>query len=841
MTNNKKEAVWSLSTGEILELVSSSNEGLNTEESVRRQTQYGHNALAPAERVEALSVFLKQFKSPLILIFIVTAILSFVLRDPTNATIILVIVLISGGLSFWQEYRASSAVKELLQMLRPKTRVMRDRSEKEIPTSEIVPGDVVCLSAGDSIPADCVVLDAKDLYVNEASLTGETYPVSKAAGVVAPDAPLSKRTNMLFTGTYVASGEATALVVQIGKQTEFGKLAEHLRMARPETEFEHGLRRFAYFLMEVTLFLVVIIFAINVYLHRPVIEAFLFSLALAVGLTPQLLPSIVSVNLAHGAREMARNKVIVKHLPSIENFGSMNVLCCDKTGTLTEGVVELSSFLNVDGQQDEKVLLYAYLNSSFERGFANPIDEAIRRHRPFALEGYKKLDEVPYDFLRKRLSVLVASDQGSLMVTKGAVSSVLEICGKAERSDSSLIDIGSVSEEISQQFDGLSADGFRCLAVAYKRLDERSSVNMTDEVNMTFLGLITFFDPPKLGVADTVRHLKEIGISLKVITGDNSQVAAYVGKQLGLVGADIVTGPQLRLLSDEALIRRVNDVDIFAEVEPNQKERVVLSLRKAGNVTGFMGDGINDASALHAADVGISVDQAVQVAKEAADIVLLKKDLGVLLDGVRLGRVTFANTLKYVLMATSANFGNMFSMAGASLFLPFLPLLPKQILLTNLLTDFPEMAIATDSVDPEVVDKPRRWNLKAIRRFMVVFGLLSSVFDYMTFACLLLLLHATQEQFRTGWFVESVVSATLIVLVVRTRRPLVKSGPGKYILWATSGVIVATVFLPFTPAGRVFGFEPLPIWFLGCLLAIVVAYIAAAETTKGMFYRKIRW
>jgi len=841
MTNHKKEAIWSLLNGEILELLSSSNEGLSTEECVRRQTRYGHNALKPAERVEALGVFLKQFKSPLILILIVTAILSFVLHDPTNALIILVIVLISGGLSFWQEYRASSAVKELLRMLRPKTRVMRDHGEKEIPTSEVVPGDVVFLSAGDSIPADCVVLEAKDLYVNEASLTGETYPAYKTTGVVEPDTPLSKRTNMLFTGTYVASGEAKALVVQIGRQTEFGKIAEHLKMGRPETEFEHGLRRFGYFLMEVTLLLVVVIFAINVYLQRPVIEAFLFSLALAVGLTPQLLPSIVSVNLAHGAREMARNKVIVKHLPSIENFGSMNVLCCDKTGTLTEGVVELSSFLNIDRQQDEKVLLYAYLNSSFEQGFVNPIDEAIRRYRQFALEGYRKLDEVPYDFLRKRLSVLVASDQGSLMVTKGSVGKIVDICSKAERSDSSIVDIGSVSEGVLVRSDELGADGFRCLAVAYRRLDKQSSIDMTDEMDMTFLGLITFFDPPKTGVADTIRHLKQIGVSLKVITGDNSQVAAYVGRQLGLARANIVTGPQLRQLSDEALVRRVNDVDIFAEVEPNQKERVVLSLRKAGNVTGFMGDGINDASALHAADVGISVEKAVQAAKEAADVVLLEKDLRVLLDGVRLGRVTFANTLKYVFMATSANFGNMFSMAGASLFLPFLPLLPKQILLTNLLTDLPEMAIATDSVDPEVVDRPRRWDLKVIQRFMFIFGLLSSVFDFLTFACLLSLLHATQEQFRTGWFVESVVSATLIVLVVRTRRSLAKSRPGKYVLWITLAVIAATVLLPFTHVGQVLGFEPLPIWFLGFLVIIVATYIAAAEIVKRMFYRRIRW
>jgi Mg2+-importing ATPase len=830
-----------LSDSEIFEFVSSSKEGLSTEECVRRQSQYGPNALSPTVHMTAMAVFLKQFKSPLILIFIITAILSFVMHGATNAVIILVIVLVSGGLSFWQEYNASTAIKELLQMLRPKTRVVRDRSEKEIPTSEVVPGDVVCLSAGDSIPADCVVLEAKDLYVNEAALTGETYPANKAPGAVEPDTPLSKRFNMLFTGTYVVSGEATALVVHVGKQTEFGKLAEHLKMRRPETEFEHGLRRFGYFLMEVTLFLVVIIFAINVYFHRPVIEAFLFSLALAVGLTPQLLPSIVSVNLAHGAREMARNKVIVKHLPSIENFGSMNVLCCDKTGTLTQGVVELSSYQNVDDQEDKNVLFYAYLNSFFERGFTNPIDEAIRRCQQFTLDGYRKLDEVPYDFLRKRLSILLASDQGPLMVTKGTVGSVLAICTKAERSGSLPVETGSVSERILRRSNELGANGIRCLAVAYKRFDKKTSIDTVDEVDMTFVGLIAFVDPPKPDVAETIRRLREIGVSLKVITGDSHQVASYVGGQLGLAGVKIVTGPQLRQLSDDALVRRVNEVDIFAEVEPNQKERVVLSLRKAGNVTGFMGDGINDASALHAADVGISVDQAVQVAKEAADIVLLKKDLGVLLDGVRLGRMTFANTLKYVFMATSANFGNMFSMAAASLFLPFLPLLPKQILLTNLLTDLPEMAIATDSVDPETAERPRRWDIGFIRRFMIVFGLLSSVFDFVTFACLLLLLHSTEEQFRTGWFVESVVSATLIVLVVRTRRSLAKSRPGKYLVWATAGVITATVLLPFTPLRHFLDFQPLPIWLFVILAGIVAAYVATAETVKRIFYRRIGW
>jgi len=642
-------------------------------------------------------------------------------------------------------------------------------------------------------------------------------------------------------GTHIVSGTAQAVVILTGKGTEFGKVSERLKLKAPETEFERGIRRFGYFLGEVTLVLVVIIFAINVFLHRPVLESFLFSLALAVGLTPQLLPAIISINLAHGAKKMAKNKVIIKRLSSIENFGSMNIICSDKTGTLTEGTVLVESANDVNGDASEKVFLFAYLNAFYETGFTNPIDEAILNYRKPDIAGYVKQDEIPYDFLRKRLSIAITQGDSHLMVTKGALSNILEVCSTAEIKDGGIVDIASMQDQIQQHFVTFSNQGFRTLGIAYKKLPSGSLISKRDETDMTFAGFLTLFDPPKANILDTISSLKKLGVSLKIITGDNHLVATSLSKKMGLPDNKIITGPELRMMSDAALLRRVGIVDVFAEIEPNQKERIIIAMRKAGNVVGYMGDGINDASALHAADVGISVDTAADVAKDAADIVLLEKDLGVLVEGVREGRMTFANTLKYVFMATSANFGNMFSMAGVSLFIPFLPLLPKQILLTNLLTDFPEMTIATDRVDDEMVDHPRRWDIKAIRKFMITFGLVSSVFDYLTFGLLLLVLRASEAQFRTGWFLESVISASMIVLVIRSRKPFFRSRPGKYLLIATLSIAVITLIFPFTPLGTLFGFTPLS--FITCLLIllIVVVYIVAAEITKNIFYRKVKF
>jgi Mg2+-importing ATPase len=824
----------------MLQKLHTTAKGLTGDEAKDRLAHYGANRLRPAKRSDVWSLLLRQFGSPIILILLFATGLSLCLGDRIDAFIILFIVLVSSSLGFWQERGASNAVEKLLSIVQIKAAVLRDGNSERVPVEKIVPGDVVVLDAGDVVPGDGLVLESKDLFVDEGMLTGETFPVEKAPALLPAETPLGQRSNALWMGTHVVSGTATALVVDTGKTTEFGKVSERLKLRPNETDFEQGIRQFGYFLGEVTLVLVVAIFAINVYLARPVLEAFLFSLALAVGLTPQLLPAIISVNLAHGAKRMAKKRVIVKRLASIENFGSMNVLCADKTGTLTEGIVHVQSACNVEGAASDTVLLHAYLNAFYETGFTNPIDEAIRSHHPLDLSGYRKEDEIPYDFFRKRLSILVAHEDSHLMVTKGALQNVLAVCTSAQAGNGSVVDIAVVRGKIQDRFEEFSKKGFRTLGIAHKEMGAVDRISKDHEAGMTFSGFLVLFDPPKPKIMETITGLKNLGVALKIITGDSRLVAASLSQKMGLSDAQFLTGPELYQLSDAALLNRVAKVDVFAEVEPNQKERIILALRKAGNVVGYMGDGINDASALHAADVGISVDTAVDVAKDAADIVLLEKDLGVLVEGVREGRATFANTLKYVFMATSANFGNMFSMAGVSLILPFLPLLPKQVLLTNLMTDFPEMTIATDSVDNEMIDYPRRWDMKAIRKFMVTFGLLSSIFDYMTFGLLLLVFHATQVQFRTAWFVESVVSASLIVLVIRSRRPFFSSRPGRSLLLATLSVVAIAVVVPFTPLAAFLGFGPMPLVFLLCIGLIVSLYVVAAELVKRVFYKRVR-
>jgi Mg2+-importing ATPase len=821
---------WSTPTADLLAEIGSSSQGLAGTEAQNRLLRYGPNTLRARRRTDTFTLLLRQFKSPIILILVIAAVIALILKDRVDAGIILGIVVVSGLLGFWQEHGATNAVEKLLAIVQVKATVLRDGQSVDIAVEEIVPGDVVLLNAGDIVPGDCLLLESNGLFADEATLTGETYPVEKQPGTLPADTPLAKRANSLFMGTHVVSGTAAAVVVHTAKDTEFGRVSERLRLRAAETEFEHGVRRFGYFLAEVTMVLVLVIFGINVYLHRPVLDSFLFSMALAVGLTPQLLPAIISVNLARGAKRMAEAKVIVKRLAAIENIGSMNVLCSDKTGTLTEGEVRLYAALDVNGAESDRVLLLAYLNAFFETGFQNPIDVAIKSYRELDVSGYQKLGEVPYDFLRKRLSILIEKDEARFMVTKGTLTNVLEVC----------TDLGAVRSDIQRQYAALSSEGYRVLGIAYRDLGPASDISRDDEKDMTFLGFLVFFDAPKLGIVDTLKGLKNLGVSVKMITGDNPLVAASVGKQVGLSGSAILTAKDLHELSDEALRARVNAVDIFAEIEPNQKERIILALRKAGNVVGYLGDGINDASALHAADVGLSVNTAADVAKEAADFVLLEKDLAVLARGVREGRRTFSNTLKYVFMATSANFGNMFSMAGASLFLSFLPLLPKQVLLTNLMTDFPEMTIASDNVDPEMVAVPRRWDIRFIRRFMLVFGLLSSVFDYATFGVLLLILRAGSAEFRTGWFTESVISAALVVLVIRTRRPVFRSVPSWRLLTATVLVVAAVIVIPFTPLGSPLGFTRIPPLIYAGIGGIVVLYVLAAEVAKSLFYRTER-
>ena len=821
----------------VLEDLQTTSDGLTSKQASERLEKVGPNILNKQKKSDAFSLFLSQFKSPIIIILLFAAALSLFLQDSTDAIIIFIIIFVSSMLGFFQEYRASSAIKKLLAMVRIKSNVVRDGTPKEIPLEEIVPGDIIILSAGNKIPADCIIIDSRDLFVNESVLTGETFPAEKNSKTTTDDLPISKKTNMLFMGTNVISGNAKVAVLKTGPQTEFGKISERLSLRVPETEFEHGVRKFGYFLTQVTLVLVIAIFAINVYLARPVLDSFLFSLALAVGLTPQLLPAIISINLSHGARRMASHKVIVKRLASIENFGSMNVLCSDKTGTLTEGIVNIKSYLDVNGNDSEKISLYAYLNAIYETGFTNPIDDAIRSYKVLDISDFKKLDEIPYDFSRKRLTVLLSKGSEQIAITKGALSNVLEVCSYAEV-QTQKIEIGVVKEQILQKFTELSQQGFRVLGISYKNL-ETTDMKKEEESNMTFLGFIVLYDPPKPGIISTIEQLRNLGISLKIITGDNNLVATNLAKQIGFADPKVLTGMEMREMTNEAFYHQVNNIQIFSEVEPNQKDRIIVALKKSGNVVGFIGDGINDATALHTADVGISVDTAVDVAKEASDIVLLEKNLDVLIKGVEEGRRTFANTIKYIFMATSANFGNMFSMAGASVFLTFLPGLPKQILLTNLITDFPEMTMSTDNVDKEMVSEPHRFDLTFIRKFMMVFGLINSSADFATFG-MLLASGVTVDQFRTGWFIENVISAALVVLVVRTRRPMIHGNPSKYLVLATLVSICAVIIIPFTILGKEFGFVPLPITILGAILAIVSAYIIIVEIVKKVFYKRVR-
>jgi len=768
------------------------------------------------------------------------SLLSFFLGERSDAFIIIAIILISALLGFYQEKGAAGALTKLLQLVQVKTTLLRDGQPMVAAPETVVPGDIVLLKAGETIPGDCRLIDSRELYTNEASLTGETFPVEKRCSDLPQATALAERNNCLFMGTHVISGTGKAVVVHTALRTEFGAISQHLRQLQPETEFERGIRRFGYLLLEVTLMLMVIIFSINVFLHKPVLDSFLFSLAIAVGLTPQLLPAIISINLARGASNMARRKVIVKRLSAIDNFGSMDVLCCDKTGTITTGEIILSSAVDFLGREEEKVFRLAYLNAWFEKGFTNPIDEAIRKYAQPDITGSSKLDELPYDFIRRRLSILVGDDHPggqAMLVTKGAFDKVLSVCAWVDGGDGGRMPVDDLREAIRERFAVLSGQGYRVLGVAYKKMPPGClTVNTADETEMVFMGMLLLTDPPKADIDATLDELRGLGIGLKIVTGDNALIAAHVARQVGLAEDAILTGEQIRDMSIEALSRVAGKIQVFAGIEPNQKEKILLALKKAGHVTGYIGDGINDAPALHIADVGISVSGAAGVAKEAADIVLLGNELKVLAEGVREGRKTFANTLKYIFMATSANFGNMFSMAGASLFLSFLPLLPKQVLLTNLLTDIPEMTIATDAVDAALVAKPRRIDLHFIGRFMIVFGIISSIFDYATFGILFYWLKAGPEEFRTGWFLESVVSASLIVLVVRTSQVFYRNRPGKYLLFSTLAVVASTLALPFTPLATLLGLVRLPLQFYGAVGGILVLYILAAETAKRKFY-----
>jgi len=831
---------WSKEITEIAGGLNSSESGLSEKDARHILLRVGPNQIQSKARITPLGLFINQFKSPIVLILLVATIVSAFLKDWTDAIIVLLIVLSSALLSFFQEYSANHAAEKLKGQVSFKTDVLRDGKTVSIATDAIVPGDVVLLSAGSLIPADGLVIEARDFFVNQAVLTGETFPVEKMPGVLPEDAGLAERTNVVFMGTNVRSGNAKVLVVNTGLRTAFGQIAKQLTLRPPETEFERGIRKLGYLLTEVMFVLVFGIFFFNVLLNKPVLDSLLFSIALAVGLTPQLLPAIININLSKGSQNMAKHGVIVRRLESIENFGSMDILCTDKTGTLTLGVVKLDGAMDINGEPSDQVSLYAYLNAFMQTGLQNLLDEAIVNKGAKGADEYTKVDEIPYDFIRKRMSVVAEKNHSDpYLITKGALENILAVCSKVQIGlEEKDLDLDQ-KVKIQERFVAWSAQGYRVLGVAIKSVRGQSHPFSKDgEKDMVFAGFLLFFDPPKEGVLETIKVLAKLGVQLRVITGDNKLVARHTGQVVGLGDVKVLTGSELDNLRDEALWHAVEGTTIFAEVDPNQKERIILALKKRGHVVGYMGDGINDAPSLHSADVGISVANAVDVAKEAADLVLLKQDLDVLREGIVLGRKTFANTLKYIFMATSANFGNMFSMAGASMFLSFLPMLPKQILMINFLTDLPEMTIASDRVDDTFIECPRRMDIKFIRHFMLIFGPLSSIFDFATFGVLLWLMKANEQTFQTGWFIESILSAGVVVFAIRTRLPLMHSRPSRAMLVVTGVVMAVTLLLPYSPFAGLLGFIPLPITYLLVIFGIATLYFISAEFAKRWFYRK---
>lgn len=836
-------AYWSRSAAEVADALGSGPLGLTSACAAARLAATGPNAVEEKKHWTALRLLLRQFVNPLVLILVFAASISLVLRQWIDAGIVLAIVLGSSLLSFFQEYRASSAVAELKQRLALTARVVRDGTEQVLPVTRIVPGDVVLLSAGNLVPADGLVLEAQDFLVSEASMTGESFPVEKRPGIVSADAALAGRTNSVFLGASVRSGTARVLAVRTGFRTEFGAIAERLRSREPETEFARGVRQFGSLLIRIMVVIVLTVLAVNVAMDRPVIESLLFSAALAVGLSPELLPAIISVTLSAGARSMARRGVIVRRLDAIDNLGSITVLCTDKTGTLTEGALVLRETLDPTGSRSETLRLLAFLNACFETGIENPLDAALitaGADEGVSARGFTKIDEIPYDFVRRRLTIVVARE-GDLrheMIAKGAFSEVLETCAFVRDGDADRpLDEGSRAA-LEAVFRTRSVDGFRVLALATRSFAPKADYDRADEAQMTFRGFLVFQDPPKPDAARAITDLGRLGIAIKVISGDNRFVTAHVARAVGLNAEAMLTGGQISAMRDEALWHLAPRTDLFVEIDPQQKERIVRALQRTGQSVGYLGDGINDAPALHAADVGISVAEAVDVARDSADIVLTSRDLDVLRDGVEGGRRTFANTLKYISITTSANFGNMVSMALATPFLPFLPLAAKQILLNNFLSDLPSIAISSDNVDPERLAVPQRWNVKDIRRFMIVFGLVSSVFDLLTFALLIWVLQAGETLFQTVWFMISLLTELAVVLVLRTRRPALSSRPGAVLLWSTAMVLALTFAVPWLgPLSTTFGFVPLSAGLLVAIAAIVLAYIAATELVKSWFFR----
>ncbi len=816
--------------------------GLTYQEVKRRLHEYGPNELAKKKKRTFFYQFAAKFFNPLVIVLLIIASFSFFFGDKISADFVMAMAFMSVFLSFIQEYRAGKEAERLSEMVKATATVHRNGRSSEVKIRDLVPGDIVDLFAGDMIPADLRLLSCKDLFINQSALTGESLPIEKTSAVPASKPGASQGYgNIVFMGSNVISGTGLGVVLRTGISTQFGEVSRRLLTMRTETSFDRGIKQFTWLMIRIMMVLVGVIFCINFFLKKgSLVEAMLFSLAVSVGLTPEMLPMLVAVNLSKGAIQMSKKKVIVKRLNSIQNFGAMDIICTDKTGTLTMDKIVLEKHCDVIQRESQEVLNLAYLNSFYQTGLKNILDRAILKHEKQKTAQYRKVDEIPFDFSRRIMSVVVEVDGKDLLIAKGAPEEIFRRCSHYELDGEILEMEPLILQDLKEEYDSLSSEGYRVLAVAYKNMESKKEVySREDEKEMVLSGYLAFLDPPKPSAKEAIKTLKGLGVDVKVLTGDNELVTKKICSEVGLDVRGLVVGDQVEKLQEHELQELVKTTNIFARLSPIQKERVIHALRGGGHIVGYLGDGINDAPALKASDVGISVDNAVDIAKESADIILLQKNLMVLEDGVIEGRKTFGNIVKYIKMGSSSNFGNMFSMTGASLLIPFLPMLPIQILLNNLLYDISQIAIPTDSVDPEYLSDPRPWKVSAIRKYMMTIGPISSIFDFITFGVMFWIFHASPELFRTGWFLESLCTQTLVIHIIRTsKKPFFESRPSRYLVAMSLFIISVGIVIPFLPLAKSLGFVQPPIPYFLILVLIVGCYLVSVQWVKAWFVKK---
>lgn len=835
---------WQNPLSQIFQDLNATQNGLSQPEVINRIKKFGTNEISPQKETLAIYQLLRRLKNPLIILLLVTSLISLLLRQTSDFFIITVMVFMSVVLDFFQEYTANKAAKKLRDSLTLKAKVLRDGSLHIVPVKNLVPGDIVYLKAGDMIPADGRLVWANHLFVNQAILTGESYPVEKNANDLSAShktpAPLETATNSVFMGTSVISGDAHMVVCITGDKAYMGSIADSLRQEPPPSLFELETRKFGFFLMKITVFLVLFVLMVNIFYHRPWLETFLFALALAIGMTPEFLPMVMSVTLSRGAKNMAKKHVIVKRLSAIHDLGGMNILCTDKTGTLTEAKIQLADYIDCTGKESERVLYFAYLNSFFETGLKNPMDEAILNHKKIQTKDWEKIDEIPFDFERRRVSVLLDNKQERLTLVKGAPEDIVSICTHYESKDQIRTLTPAIRKKLLKLYKQKSKQGFRILGIAWQpRSKNHEKAVFDDETKLTFAGFVLFYDPPKKEASKALENLKAQKVDVYILTGDSEDVTLHLCQELNIQVKGLLTGNEMNSLDDHALAMHVRHTNLYCRVAPSQKRRIILELKNLGHVVGFMGDGINDAPSLYSANVGISVDTGADVAKEAADLIMLKHNLDVVHNAVVEGRKIYSNIIKYLMMMTSSNFGNMVSMAGASLLLPFLPMLPTQILLNNLLYDTSQTAIPFDNVDPDSTLSPQQWNLKLILKFMLVMGPLSSVFDFLIFFIMLKIIGTPPALFQTGWFMESLATQVLIIFVIRTRKSIFQSKPHIFLTILAFLLVSIAMLIPYTPLGRYFGFVSPPFYFFIVIIGIVIVYLTSAEKVKLWFYKKI--